>query len=254
VDRFRERLTYANVMSSLAIFLVLGGATAFAASQLGRNSVGSKQLKKNAVTAAKIKVNAVTEAKIQEDAVTGAKVRDGSLAGKDIDLGSLGTVPSAARAATAENAARAATADSAAKAATAENAAKANGQTPVKVFQTLLPGQQNVQLASIAGFSIRASCDAGDVDATLTTSGDQGSTLIAQGNGSEGPYFLEESHEAGTPSRIELDGGKENTGEVSFSAVLSDGTVLSGNLAYDIQAFGGEGADRCIVFGEVTTG
>ena len=27
----RKRLTYANVMSSIAVFLVLGGATAFAA-------------------------------------------------------------------------------------------------------------------------------------------------------------------------------------------------------------------------------
>lgn len=80
----RKRLTYANVMSSIAVFLVLGGATAFAAG-LAKNSVGSKQLKKNAVTAAKIKKNAVTTAKIKKDAVTGAKVKEET----------LGTVPSA---------------------------------------------------------------------------------------------------------------------------------------------------------------
>jgi hypothetical protein len=50
----RKRLTYANVMSSIAVFLVLGGATAFAAGQLGKNTVGSKQLKKEAVTPAKL--------------------------------------------------------------------------------------------------------------------------------------------------------------------------------------------------------
>jgi hypothetical protein len=50
----RKRLTYANVMSSIAVFLVLGGATAFAASTLGKNTVGAKQLKKGAVTLAKI--------------------------------------------------------------------------------------------------------------------------------------------------------------------------------------------------------
>jgi hypothetical protein len=71
-------------MSSIAVFLVLGG-TAFAATQLGKNSVGTKQLKKNAVTAAKIKKNAITTAKIKKDAVTGAKVNEGT----------LGTVPSA---------------------------------------------------------------------------------------------------------------------------------------------------------------
>ncbi len=46
----RKRLTYANVMSSIAVFLVLAGGTAFAASQLGKESVGTKQLKKEAVS------------------------------------------------------------------------------------------------------------------------------------------------------------------------------------------------------------
>jgi hypothetical protein len=85
VLKIRNRLTYANVVGTLALFLCLTGATAFAASQLGKNSVGSKQLKKNAVTAAKIKKNAVTTTKIKKDAVTGAKVNEGT----------LGTVPSA---------------------------------------------------------------------------------------------------------------------------------------------------------------
>ncbi len=53
-----RKLTYANVMASLAVFLVLGGATAIAA--LGKNTVGTKQLKNNAVTAKKVKKNAVT--------------------------------------------------------------------------------------------------------------------------------------------------------------------------------------------------
>jgi len=54
VNQIRKRLTYANVMSSIAVFLVLGGA-AFAATQLPKNSVGSKQLKKNAVVSSKVK-------------------------------------------------------------------------------------------------------------------------------------------------------------------------------------------------------
>jgi hypothetical protein len=75
-------------MSSIAVFLVLGGATAFAASQLGRNSVGSKQLKRNAVTAAKIKKNAVTKTKIKKNSIDSSKVADGSLTGADINAGS----------------------------------------------------------------------------------------------------------------------------------------------------------------------
>ena len=85
----RRHLTYANVMSTLLVFLVLGGATAFAASQLGKNSVGSKQLKKNSVTAAKIKKNAVTKTKIKNGAVDGAKLADGSVTGSDINLTSM---------------------------------------------------------------------------------------------------------------------------------------------------------------------
>jgi len=87
----RKRFTYANVMSSIAVFLVLGGGAAYAAKKIGSN-----QLKPNSVTTAKIKKNAVTSAKIKKNAVTGAKVKDGSLTGADINLSSLGTVPSAA--------------------------------------------------------------------------------------------------------------------------------------------------------------
>jgi hypothetical protein len=103
LKQISKRLTYANVMSSIAVFLVLGGATAFAASQLGKNSVGTKQLKKNAVTASKIKKNAVTGKKIKKNAVTGAKVKDHSLTGSDIDLSKLGTVPDATHAGTADS-------------------------------------------------------------------------------------------------------------------------------------------------------
>src|SRR5215204_2653442 len=79
VKQIRKRLTYANVMSSIAVFLILGGASAFAATQLGKNSVGTKQLKKNAVSVAKIKKNAVTTAKIKNDGVPGVKVNEGTL-------------------------------------------------------------------------------------------------------------------------------------------------------------------------------
>jgi len=93
VKQIRKRLTYANVMSSLAVFLTLGGATAFAASQLGKNSVGAKQLKANAVTAKKIKNNAVTTAKLKNGAVTGSKIANGSLTGAQVNASTLGTVP-----------------------------------------------------------------------------------------------------------------------------------------------------------------
>ncbi len=101
MKQIRKRLTYANVVSSLALFLVLTGATALAATQLAKNSVGTKQLKNNAVTSAKIK----------KEAVTGAKIKNGTINGSKIDVGSLGTVPSATKATTATKADNAANAD-----------------------------------------------------------------------------------------------------------------------------------------------
>ena len=49
----RPRLTYANVVATLALFIALGGG-AYAAMQLPKNSVGTKQIKKGAVTPAKL--------------------------------------------------------------------------------------------------------------------------------------------------------------------------------------------------------
>jgi hypothetical protein len=58
--RLSSRLTYANVMATIALFVALGGG-AYAAGVLPANSVGTKQLKKNAVTAAKVKDGSLLE-------------------------------------------------------------------------------------------------------------------------------------------------------------------------------------------------
>lgn len=49
----KTKLTYANVISTLCLFLLLGGG-AYAATQLPKNSVGTKQLKNGAVSPAKL--------------------------------------------------------------------------------------------------------------------------------------------------------------------------------------------------------
>lgn len=84
MKRLRPRLTFANVTSMLALFIALGGS-AYAATKLQKNTVGTKQIKANAVTTAKLKKNSVTGAKIKAGAVTGEKVADGSLTGADIN-------------------------------------------------------------------------------------------------------------------------------------------------------------------------
>lgn len=53
MKRVRSKLTYANVISTMCLFLLLGGG-AYAASQLPKNSVGTKQVKNGSITLAKL--------------------------------------------------------------------------------------------------------------------------------------------------------------------------------------------------------
>src|SRR4051794_41799046 len=52
----RPGFTYANVMSTIALFIALGG-TSYA---VARNSIGTAQLKKNAVTSGKVRNHSLT--------------------------------------------------------------------------------------------------------------------------------------------------------------------------------------------------
>ncbi len=85
MKQIRRHVTYANVMSSFAVFLILGGATAFAAVQkIGANEIKANSIKtgkivKEAVTAGKIKNGAVTETKIGDGAVTTNKLADNAV-------------------------------------------------------------------------------------------------------------------------------------------------------------------------------
>lgn len=106
MKQISKRFTYANVMSSIAVFLILGGATALAAGHLRKNSVGAKQLKANAVTQVKIKKGAITAPKlkaeavgsaaIQANAITSSKIANGAITGEKVNVGSIGTVPNSA--------------------------------------------------------------------------------------------------------------------------------------------------------------
>ena len=102
--QIRKRLTYANVTATIALFMALGGATAIAANQLPRNSVGPRQLQpnavrtgfldRNAVRTGKIAFEAVRAGKIAKNAVVTNRLRDGAvtgakLAGEAVGAGQL---------------------------------------------------------------------------------------------------------------------------------------------------------------------
>lgn len=176
MNQIRKRLTYANVMSSIAVFLVLGGATALAAG-LAKNSVGSKQLKKNAVTTAKIKKNAVTTPKIKNGAISGAK----------INLSTLGTVPSASHAGSADSA------NNANHANNADNATNAANVASVRTFSVGANDESMVSLVKTDNFELMGICDtAGTFDPPGTQYEDVGTSFVIY-NRSNSPAYADSS-------------------------------------------------------------
>jgi hypothetical protein len=105
MKRLRSKLTYANVMATVAVFIALGGAS-YAAIKLPKNSVGTKQIKNNAIT--------------------GAKIKNGAVSGAKIQTSSLGTVPNATSASHADDAQRAVSANTATSATSAAHAGSAD--------------------------------------------------------------------------------------------------------------------------------
>lgn len=103
----RRHLSYANVISTICLFVLLGGG-AYAAARLPAKSVGTAQLKAGAVT--------------------GAKIKDGTITGAKVDSRTLGPVP------TATNADHATSADSATSTGKAAIATKANLATNAELL------------------------------------------------------------------------------------------------------------------------
>jgi hypothetical protein len=75
----RPKLTYANVMATVAVFIALGGAS-YAATQIPKRSVGSRQLKPSAVKTGYLAKNAVKVGKIDLEAVRAGKLAKTSIA------------------------------------------------------------------------------------------------------------------------------------------------------------------------------
>jgi hypothetical protein len=100
MKRFRPRLTFANVIASLALFIALGGAAV--AAGLPKNSVGPNQLKRGAVTPKALRKAAVTSGKIAPSAVTAGKLGPNAVLPGNLGPGIINTSKLAASAVTAE--------------------------------------------------------------------------------------------------------------------------------------------------------
>ena len=85
----RERLSYANVIATVALFVALGGI-GYAAVKLPRNSVGPKQIKEDAVKASELAPDSVDASNITLGGVGGEEISNGAITGDDINNGAIG--------------------------------------------------------------------------------------------------------------------------------------------------------------------
>jgi hypothetical protein len=120
----RPRLTYANVVASLALFVALGGVS-YAATSLPGGSVGPRQIRAEAVRTDKVADGAVTAAKLAK----GVRERLAPVGGAPTVTTTSPTPESVKHAETADRAATAGSADTAATAGSATHAETADRAT-----------------------------------------------------------------------------------------------------------------------------
>ena len=90
--------SYANVMSTLAMFLVVAGGSAFAASTLTADSINSKLVRDNSLKSKDLKDGkAVSTDDVIDQSLTGTDIADNTVTGDDVDEATLNTVPDSAK-------------------------------------------------------------------------------------------------------------------------------------------------------------
>ncbi|HET9592976.1 MAG TPA: hypothetical protein VFP17_08670 [Solirubrobacterales bacterium] len=228
MKKITKRLTYANVMSSIAVFLVLGGA-AFAAAKLPKNSVGTKQLKKNAVTTQKIK----------NGAVTGAKV----------NVSGFPKVPSAASADNANHANSADSANNANHANSADSAGTANnvgGTTIKKFFYSANEGSGRTTVLALGNLTLSASCEGG-TPALIATTASTGALIHAGGVFGFSETFYEEDDSFEPGDEVNFIEQEPDSVQGTFTYAESTGSVITG--VFESEEDGLEPNRDCVISG-----
>jgi len=192
--RIRGRLTYANVIATLALFLVLSGGTAVALE--GSNTVFSDDIVNDQVFSGDVRNDTLnggglTAADLRPASVGSSEVKSDSLTGANIDESSLGVVPEASH---------------------ATNSDQLGGRRA--------SGYQRRVAGTCDGGAIRAINGDGAVDCT-----DQAVFPISADLRSDGPNS--KATQLGPSNLGLLEGCGESFGEVRFSNFGSGGATLN---------------------------
>ena len=187
MKRFLPRLTYANVVSTLCLFLLLGGASALAATKLAKNSVGATQIKKNAVVTAKIKNAAVTNSKLADNAVTSGKITDAAVTNSKLADNAVTSGKITDAAVTNSKLADNAVTNSKLAGNAVTSGKIADGQVLAGDLGTIVTVQNTVQIGAGAEGTVDVACPAGSIMLSgggyWTTGSNNLRTTLKQGNG-----------------------------------------------------------------------
>jgi hypothetical protein len=89
VKHLTKHLTFANVVSCIALFAALSGAAYAVTTPLGKKAVKTQNLANGAVTKLKLHRGAVTNLKLRDGAVTGTKIALGAVGSGQIANGAV---------------------------------------------------------------------------------------------------------------------------------------------------------------------
>jgi hypothetical protein len=89
VKHLSKHLTFANVISCIALFAALSGAAYAVTTPLGKKAVKTQNLANGAVTKLKLHRGAVTNLKLRDGAVTGTKIALGAVGSGQIANGAV---------------------------------------------------------------------------------------------------------------------------------------------------------------------
>ncbi len=209
VSKLRARLSYANIVASVALFIALGG-TSYA---VATGSIDSREIKNNSLRGADIRKGSLTGADVRNNRLTGADIRNDRLTGGDVLESSLGKVPSAGAADTAN------TANSANSAMVAGTVLQTFRDDPVSAPATTSGQNWTLLSATVPAGSYvltgKATLDNGDAAAVeIRCSMRVDSTVLDRANiglgpqpGDEdvGPFTVTSVHSSATPFTVVLE-------------------------------------------------
>jgi len=222
----------AMVVACIALAVALGG-TSYAAITLPRNSVGTKQLQKNAVVASKLSSRSVGPQKLQNNAVTLRAVKDNQLTGSKIVESTLGQVPSAK------------------KADSADDAALAGGNT-VKRFATIVgPGGAEATVLELNGLKVTLGCPGGNVSLRANNTSGEAAQVEFRGFGESAGAFGDGFGNFAQTTNANLN-NDENRGTGSAQFFRANGTGVTVLYGWREDALGA--ATACRVYGEAISG